>query len=824
MPTTIQLKRSSVAGSRPSTTDLVGGELAINTHDGTLFFERSKDGVLSIREVENSTTAENVFYVSKSGSDSADGSSLAKAFLTIDKALQSAETRRTAAGLDGDGAEGSVFRAQTIEDLNNYVSNSVFDIALGTKFNQAFQGRAGSYTQGFEEVITALGETKSEVAALSAVSSDSDALFRANQYFDNVIAIVQDGKDEAPTLDAAAYPVPTNAYYRPVGGQTSAAIATDATRSRDILVANKVFISEEVEFWAQLNYPGVTYDRTKCKRDIRYAIEAIIYDAVYLGNSAVHQNADFFHYDGVAQIPSDQTDITVASYNRLKDVIALVLNQQTVSPRSGDTLGESYSIGQDTTTSSPPTSGKIIAVSGGAETIANVIQNGTSALPTRENPDDVTSSVDFAQLPSGVRGAKTAIESGQSTIVNNVVDFVDETFPLLFFNIGDRYLDVLDRPEIASTIYVKTGEYTINNPLTIPKNVSLVGDNLKNTSIRPLNPTSDFFYLNNNAYVSDFTFRDGLQPAAVFAWNPAGTPQTNVIVNSPYIRNCTTITGPSKERNFDGSWKYPKDGDATQPADGGDGIRNDGNHSGGIRSMVVDSFTQITQGGKGIYLKNRGYCQLVSVFTVYCDVGFLAENGGFASITNSNSSFGNIGLKATGVSPSLYNANVNGNQNILDNIIDLKNLTQKPNISDAVKFSSDTNYFTVDAVTYDSTAGTGTITLLEAPTINFSDSDSVTFHQRSALSSSGHTFEWIGTGTDIRTAFPYRGGVPNQADEVVQDSDRGGLCFVTSTDQKGDFRVGEGFLIQRSTGTIEGEAFDRSLFARVTPFSLALED
>ena len=104
------------------------------------------------------------------------------------------------------------------------------------------------------------------------------------------------------------------------------------------------------------------------------------------------------------------------------------------------------------------------------------------------------------------------------------------------------------------------------------------------------------------------------------------------------------------------------------------------------------------------------------------------------------------------------------------------------------------------------------------------DDDSATFHQRSALSSSGHTFEWIGTGTDVRTAFPYRGGVPDQKDEVVQDSNRAGLCFVTSTDQKGDFRVGEDFLIQRSTGTIEGQAFDRSLFARVTPFSLALED
>ena len=133
-------------------------------------------------------------------------------------------------------------------------------------------------------------------------------------------------------------------------------------------------------------------------------------------------------------------------------------------------------------------------------------------------------------------------------------------------------------------------------------------------------------------------------------------------------------------------------------------------------------------------------------------------------------------------------------------------------------------YYTVDSASYDSSTGLGSIKLLEAPDIDLGGGQSVTFHQRSALSSSGHTFEWIGTGTDVRTAFPYRGGVPDQEDEVVQDSNRAGLCFVTSTDQKGDFRVGENFVIQRSTGTIEGVAFDRSLFARITPFSLALED
>ena len=815
---TIKLRRSAVAGNKPSTNQLALGEVAINTHDGKMFFKRDRDGELSIIELGGAQVAENVFYVSKSGNDSNAGTSLDRAYLTLDKALEEAAKRRGAAGLDSDGAEGSVLETKTRRDLGLYIDASKYDIALGTTFNQVFQGRAGSYTQGITEVLFSLDVTKDLVNDLSAISGDATSLSRADAYWDEVKDIIQNGKDNADALDSDAYPLPQNGttYYSGVS-----LVADDAIYSRDRLIKNKVFISEEVNEWVKANY-SISYDSAKCKRDIRFAVEALTYDATYLGNAGAYDNANFFFYNG-AQIPEYQKTETAAAYDRMAEVVEGVLKDSAVI-LSGP--GGSYSVTQDTSSTGSVRETKITELTGSATMIGNVIRNGTSSLPASRTTPDLDSRVTFTSAGLDDAALKTsfdAIVSNKSTIIDDVIDLVDSEYPLLF-GIGDRYVDVLDGAEIATTIYLKTGDYTINNPVEIPKNVSIIGDNLKNTSIRPKNKTSDMFYVNNNCYMSDVTFRDHLQPAAVIAWDPAGDSASNIIVNSPYIRNCTSITGPDLSRNDDGTYVYPDANDSTKPAQGGDGIRNDGSKVGGIRSIVVDSFTQINQGGKGVYLLNRGYCQLVSVFTVYCDVGFLAENGGFASITNSNSSFGNIGLKATGVSEKLYEASVDNNQDQIDNIITLKNLTKRPNVSDAVKFSSDPLYYTVDSASWDSDARTGSIKLQESPNINLSDNDSATFHQRSALSSSGHTFEWIGTGTDVRTAFPYRGGVPNQADEVVQDSDRGGLCFVTSTDQKGDFRVGEDFLIQRSTGTIEGQAFDRSLFARVTPFSLALED
>jgi hypothetical protein len=75
--------------------------------------------------------------------------------------------------------------------------------------------------------------------------------------------------------------------------------------------------------------------------------------------------------------------------------------------------------------------------------------------------------------------------------------------------------------------------------------------------------------------------------------------------------------------------------------------------------------------------------------------------------------------------------------------------------------------------------------------------------------------------TGIPTALPYNGGRPVQDNEVVYS--RGGAVYFTSTDHKGDFRIGDELLINRATGTINGRTFNKSLFAVMTPFILALQ-
>jgi hypothetical protein len=332
--------------------------------------------------------------------------------------------------------------------------------------------------------------------------------------------------------------------------------------------------------------------------------------------------------------------------------------------------------------------------------------------------------------------------------------------------------------------------------VVIPENVSLIGDNLRTVSITPSNPASDIFYINNRCYVAEITFRDHVDGAAAFAFNPDGS--AGLITVSPYIQNCSSITTT------------------------GIGMRIDGNHATGTRSMVSDSFTQINVGGIGVQLLNRGYAQLVSIFTVFCDIGIHAKDGGFCSLTNSNCSFGNYGLKSEGVSASLRSGTVNGNFAAESDTIQL-NLSEAPKYGEALLINGDSNYYTVDSIT-NLGSGVYQVSLLSPLLQPASDTTTVNFYQRSLITASSITFEYVGSGTDRATALPENGGFPIQENEVIQDSDNGGLVFFTSTDQKGDFRIGGELLINRESGVIEGTTFDRSLFATLTPFILALED
>lgn len=346
-------------------------------------------------------------------------------------------------------------------------------------------------------------------------------------------------------------------------------------------------------------------------------------------------------------------------------------------------------------------------------------------------------------------------------------------------------------PSGVTVIMVKAGDYTEANPISLSAGVSIVGDNLRSVTVRPANTTQDILWVRNRCYVTGITFRDHLTPAAAIAYPSTGA---GPITTSPYVQNCSSITTT------------------------GAGMRVDGSLASGLRSMVLDSYTQFNQGGLGIHITNGGYAQLVSIFTICCSAGIKCENGGTCSITNSNCSFGDYGLWAEGVGDVLYSGSLVSSTR---STLTVSGLSVRPAVNDVVEVTDgvSTQYLLVRSATALS-SGTSTITFAE--TLGFTPiTGTVDFRQVSLISASGHTFEYVGTGTDLLTSTPRLGGVPIQENEIRQTN--GGRVNFTSTDQFGDFRIGGGLTINEEAGVIQGVTFDRSLFAVLTPFILALE-
>ena len=183
----------------------------------------------------------------------------------------------------------------------------------------------------------------------------------------------------------------------------------------------------------------------------------------------------------------------------------------------------------------------------------------------------------------------------------------------------------------GTVIKVSSGTYIENNPIALPDQVSIVGDSLREVSVTPQN-TGDLFYVGTGNYIAEMSFVGAANTGAIVSFNPNNQRYIN---QSPYIQNCTNFISNSI------------------------GLRIDGSHAlGPLKSMVLDSYTQYNQGGIGASITNEGYAQLVSMFTICNETAIYCGSGSACDLTNSNSSFGNYGFIADGVSPLKYTGTI----------------------------------------------------------------------------------------------------------------------------------------------------------------------
>jgi len=193
-------------------------------------------------------------------------------------------------------------------------------------------------------------------------------------------------------------------------------------------------------------------------------------------------------------------------------------------------------------------------------------------------------------------------------------------------------------------IKVQAGTYLEDNPVILPSNTTIWGAGLRITKINAKNPNEDLFWVNAGCYIAEVTmgglrlYPDQINPEKGFAvaFQPGA-----FITTSPYVQNCSQIS--NQENSFTELYEE------IPPGGGGLYVNGDVIHPDSpLASMVLDAYTQISPNGVGCLVNGRGFIQLVSFFNNFSYYAIRVNNGGHATLNNSNISFGLYGMYASG--------------------------------------------------------------------------------------------------------------------------------------------------------------------------------
>ena len=234
---------------------------------------------------------------------------------------------------------------------------------------------------------------------------------------------------------------------------------------------------------------------------------------------------------------------------------------------------------------------------------------------------------------ASVVAVATALEQNREFLKEEAVAYMQVTYPAYNFDSDlcrrdvDRYIDAWK----YDIVYV--GNYK-----------SLFAARYYRNAVLGCNDTEDMFYVRNGTGIRNCTLKGieaELNPPGAFdlyqlplggayvsldpGWGPADN-RTWITTRSPYIQGVTTIGTGAIGQKVDGAL-----------------------HDGGNRSIVSNDFTQVISDGIGAWVLNNARAELVSVFSYYAHIGYLAQDGGIIRATNGNSSYGTYGTIADGI-------------------------------------------------------------------------------------------------------------------------------------------------------------------------------
>jgi len=277
-------------------------------------------------------------------------------------------------------------------DMGYIIDGLIADLKCQSTYYSYFIGLAEFNSLDISNtVVRTIQRVQTDAKARAATHYTGTELTNLNAeidfYCNEVIDIAQNGRTAAD--------LPT---YSTVG------VATDRANSAVQILQNFYFLAAEVNAWVDVTYPSHNHDVAKCSRDVIYALSAVTFDILYTGNTASYDSAKFFNNyssTGATGITSAHKAQTVAAYRYLQTIIDDIIIANPITKSAGNLLSQNIS-------NPPGTPALGIEASSLIDIVADVVENGLGALPTKV----AYSGVDpFADLTSDLVTNKASIVS-----------------------------------------------------------------------------------------------------------------------------------------------------------------------------------------------------------------------------------------------------------------------------------------------------------------------------------------------------------------------------------------------------------------------------
>jgi hypothetical protein len=186
-------------------------------------------------------------------------------------------------------------------------------VAAGLSYLRSYSAKVTSLQKS--QTIAGLNEARDLALALTVNSTAQTAI---TDNFAIVTDIIDTGLSAVPTIDIPSSLTREEGY----------------SQAKDILLANKLFIQDEITAWIAYNYNVLEYDSVTCSRDVGLIIDALCFDLMFGSNFRTITAARSYYRAGAAVVTQQQKSATLAAFRYLKTIASAKINDNDTAKAS----------------------------------------------------------------------------------------------------------------------------------------------------------------------------------------------------------------------------------------------------------------------------------------------------------------------------------------------------------------------------------------------------------------------------------------------------------------------------------------------------------